>query len=564
MGKTSTSSNIRPSRVGRSRRIPETFGRVPLCGFGGAVVGSGGGVRLACTGSVLFVCESGSTPIARTVAREHVGEISTVAASAAAGAVSKDPRGILTAKGTDAAPAKSNDKAPAANTKLIDIRKGEWSLALLLCAYFFTVVTTFWILKPLKKGVFIGQFKDAGVHILGFHLTAAQGELIAKVANMVVAFAAAVLFTALSKKLRRQKLTYAFSAILAVAFLYFAWAARSWAGYEVWAFYLFGDLYSTLMVACFFAFANDSVDSGTAKRLYGVVGLGGVAGGAFGSSIVAGAVKMLSIPGWMFVCLGLGVVILGLAWAAARAAEAHTASLPAVKEKPKQEEKTGGKDDNAALKGAKLVLTSRYLLAIVAIVGLYEMVSTIMDFQFTTAVQKSLDAAAIPGHFAKVFAITNWAALIIQLVFTSFVMRKFGLTVALLVLPIAAAIGSTAFLIMPSLITGSALNTADNAFSYSINQSSKEVLYVPTTSDEKYAAKAFIDMFLQRFAKAVAVLLSLGISIWFSFNSIRYLSIATLILLGIWGFAAISAGRRFHKLEEKNADDAAPPAPAHT
>jgi ATP:ADP antiporter, AAA family len=446
-------------------------------------------------------------------------------------------------------PSRAEQTARGGLKDLIAIRKGEWPLALLLCAYFFTVVTTFWILKPLKKGVFIGHFKAAGITMLGFHLSAAQGELIAKVANMVVAFGAAVLFTALSRRLRRQRLTYAFSALLGLAFLYFAWAARSWSGFEVWAFYLFGDLYSTLMVATFFAFSNDSVDSDTAKRLYGIVGLGGVAGGAFGSSIVAGAVKKLSIPGWMFVCLALGVVIVALAWAAARSAKKHDRANNVVKEEPKKH------TDNAALHGPKLVFSSRYLLAIVAIVGLYEMVSTIMDFQFTSAVQKSLDAAAIPGHFAKVFAITNWAALIIQLLFTSFVMRRFGLTIALLVLPAAAALGSSAFLLAPTLITASALNTADNAFAYSINQSSKEVLYVPTTDDEKYAAKAFIDMFVQRFAKAIAVVLSLGISIWFaSFNGIRYLSIATLVLLAIWGVAAYSAGKRFHRLEAERAD----------
>ena len=60
------------------------------------------------------------------------------------------------------------------------------------------------------------------------------------------------------------------------------------------------------------------------------------------------------------------------------------------------------------------------------------------------------------------------------------------------------AAGSLAFLALPTLWLGSLLNTADNAFSYSINQSAKEALYVPTTEDEKYKAKAFIDMFVQR------------------------------------------------------------------
>ncbi len=49
---------------------------------------------------------------------------------------------------------------------------------------------------------------------------------------------------------------------------------------------MFGDLFSTLMVATFFAFLNDSVRSDYAKRVYGLVGLGGVTGGVFGSTSV--------------------------------------------------------------------------------------------------------------------------------------------------------------------------------------------------------------------------------------------------------------------------------------
>ena len=84
-------------------------------------------------------------------------------------------------------------------------------------------------------------------------------------------------------------------------------------------------------------------------------------------------------------------------------------------------------------------------------------------------------------------------------------MSRLGVGVALLFLPIAVLAGSMGFTVLPILWVGSSLNTVDNAFSYSINQSAKESLYVPTTRDEKYKAKAFIDMFVQRFAKAVAV-----------------------------------------------------------
>ena len=72
---------------------------------------------------------------------------------------------------------------------------------------------------------------------------------------------------------------------------------------------------------------------------------------------------------------------------------------------------------------------------------------------------------------------------------------------------------------------------------------------MPTSRDEKYKAKAFIDMFVQRFAKAIAVLLSLAItSIFVEFASIRWLSAVTIPLVVVWVFVAIYAGKRFREL----------------
>lgn len=431
-------------------------------------------------------------------------------------------------------PSRSERGWGATLREMFPIRRDEYAFALPLLAYFFLVITTFWILKPLKKGLFIGFYRARGIDLLGVHLTAAQGELVAKVANMVVAFVAVVVFSRLARTLRRQQLTEVFAGFFTVAFALLAWAVSHPSGTVAWAFYLLGDLYSTLMVATFFAFANDSVDTDRAKRLYGVIGLGGVAGGAFGSSVVTAAVRRLSPSMWLLVTIAIGFVIVALARMAARAA-------PALPHTPVEEPRA-----SAALEGARLVSRSRYLLAIVTMVAVYEMVSTIMDFQFTATVQRALERPALSLHFARVFAVTNWVALLVQLFATTYVMRRFGLTVALLVLPLAAATGSLAFLVVPTVWSASALNTADNAFNYSIQQSAKEALYVPTTRREKYMAKAFIDMFVQRFAKAVAVVLSLVISTSVtSVTGLRVLSFATLVLLALWILAAAAAGRTF-------------------
>ena len=434
-----------------------------------------------------------------------------------------------------------------------EVKRGEWSFAVTMAAMFFFVITSFWILKPLKKSFFIQFYDQTGFAILGFTLDAAQAELIAKVLNMVVAAAAVVVFGVLSRTLRREWLSLAFTGFFLAGHALFATLLSAPAAATVWSFYLYGDLFSTLLVASFFAFLNDSVSREAAKRLYGLVGLGGVAGGVVGSLFLATWIDDLEPIHWMGVCFALGVLIAAAAVTAGR----FSGGLPEAsraRREPADDSSAADTAVRSALAGARLTLRSRYLLSIAAMVAIYEIVSTVMDFQFSSAVQHFLDGDAIGEHFSFVYAITNGMALVVQLCLTSLVMTRWGVGVALLVLPATAISGSAVFLAFPALWTGSALNAVDGAFAYSIHQSAKESLYVPTTTAEKYQAKAFIDMWVQRFAKAVAVLASLAITVAFQdFAMVRWLSLGTLALLILWIPAARYAGRRFDRFEESPA-----------
>ena len=151
------------------------------------------------------------------------------------------------------------------------------------------------------------------------------------------------------------------------------------------------------MVAGFFAFLNDSVSPTSAKRLYGVMVLGGVAGGAFGTTALRGLSDTLSESNWMLVCAGVCGVLMVLQALAGRYVKAH----PPPNDESMPEALTTRPSD--ALDGARLVMRSRYLLAIVAIVSLYEVVSTVVDFQFTQTVLHYLDGDAIRDHFELVY-----------------------------------------------------------------------------------------------------------------------------------------------------------------
>ena len=437
--------------------------------------------------------------------------------------------------------------------QIMAIRRDEMPQTLLMSSYFFLVIATFWILRPLKTGLFI-QFYDQRVfNFLAWEFNAAQAQNLAKVGNMIVAIFAATAFVYLSRYFRRQRLTYIFAGFSVICFAILAGFINEPGPRAVWTFYWWGDLYNTLMVASFFAFLNDSVSPSSAKRLYGLVVLGGVAGGAFGSIVLAGWIGALSLGNWMWVCAGLTVIVGVVASLAGKQFEKEDTLVPSANREPDVAK------DSTVASTTRLVFGSRYLLAIVAVVGLYEMMSAIMDFQFSSTISYYLDGDAISAQFARVFALTNGVALFVQVFLTGFVMTRFGVGAALLFLPVVALMGSVGFMAAPILWAGSLLNTADNGFAYSINQSGKEALYTPTSKAEKYQAKAFIDMFVVRFAKAVAVGLSLTITTVFAgFESIRWLSLVTIAILLVWITVARFAGREFERMSEETESSASP------
>jgi AAA family ATP:ADP antiporter len=105
---------------------------------------------------------------------------------------------------------------------IFDVRREELPIAILMSLYFFLVITSFWVLKPIKKSIFIGYYQaQNGFNLLSWPLAAAQAELIAKILNMVVA-AAVTVFTILTRRFVRQQLTSIFSIFFIVC--YFAYS----------------------------------------------------------------------------------------------------------------------------------------------------------------------------------------------------------------------------------------------------------------------------------------------------------------------------------------------------
>ncbi|MGH2571611.1 MAG: hypothetical protein ACRDGR_10315, partial [bacterium] len=116
----------------------------------------------------------------------------------------------------------------------LNIRREELGLSLLMFSYFFLVITSFWILKPIKKGLFIDFYRESGFTLFAWHMRASQAELLAKILNMLVAMVAVTVFTLLARRFRRQQLTYVFTAFFMACYAAYAVALRTPAGSSVW------------------------------------------------------------------------------------------------------------------------------------------------------------------------------------------------------------------------------------------------------------------------------------------------------------------------------------------
>ena len=415
--------------------------------------------------------------------------------------------------------------------RFVNIRKNELEPAFLFFCFWFLVILVFQVLRPLKKGLFLEH--------LG-----ADVELYAKLSNIAVALLAVIVFTALYNRLGSRRLVTTLCGFFIAALLLFAslLADANPGTVTNWVFYLFGDAWSTLWVTTFWAYLNEMTETEQSKRLYGLIGGGGVVGGLIGSVVVWQLVKPWGTGTLLLACAAVTAVIGALVWRAEAVAARPGAAIgrrPQTADSDVEKKRT-----NVALEGAKLVSSSRYLLAIVMIMFLYELVSQILDYQYSTSAEIVEGTGAKQAFLGMVGTITNVISVVTQFFLVSFVTRRFGITTALLVLPVAAFCSSGVYFALPVLWTGALLTISDNSFNYSINQTARETLFMPTSADEQYKARAFSNMFVQRLGKGAAILMALVLNVL----PIRFLSLIAMGVIAVWIGFAVSAGRRFDEL----------------
>jgi AAA family ATP:ADP antiporter len=416
-----------------------------------------------------------------------------------------------------------------------DSREARWR-TLGLFAFFFLVIAAFWVQKPIRTSRFL---TDVGPRLVP----------VVKLGSALLVLPIVLIYSSLAARYRRDSLVLLCVVVFAAGSLLFWYLLSSQAtegsAPVAYAYFFYLDIFNSVMVALFWSVANDLNPPDDARRTYGIIGAGGIVGGVVGSAVTGWGVEHLGAPNLLWVCVACLFAIALIARLISRAhGDGHAAAKPSAAML------------REAIAGARLTVASRYLTAIALVVIAYEIVSNIIDYQFNTVVAaRYADGAAMAGFLGRFSTASNAASLVMQVVVTTWILRQWGPRVGLLVLPVVLGLGSLGFLVVPVFAMAAATFFSDAALAYSLNQSAKEVLYTPTDAATKYQAKAFIDMFLMRLAKAISSLLILASLAWWlpGQKAVHWLGVISVAVVIGWIAVAYAAARSFSQQTEGDA-----------
>jgi ATP:ADP antiporter, AAA family len=418
--------------------------------------------------------------------------------------------------------------------QVIAMRRDEVAAALWSFAYFFCVLASYYVLRPVREALGAA----AGVEGLSWLFTG----------TFLAMLAAVPIFGALAARYPRRTLlpvvyTFFIACILGLFALLRSGATAAWAAA---AFFIWLSVFNLFVVSVFWSFMADVWREEQARRLFGFIAAGGSAGALVGPALTAyfaghiGAVNLLPISA--AILAGALVCVVRLRqWAAA---EAESATASAFSERASQGEAPLGGSPLGGLTG---VLRSSYLLAICAFVALGTVLGTFLYFQ-----QAQIIGAAFPdpGRRTAVFAMMDLAvnALTIgaQLFVTGHLATRFGLPRLLAFLPTLSLVGFAALAAVPAAAVVIAYQIVRRAATYGVTGPAREVLFTVLTREEKYKAKNVIDTVVYRGGDtasgwAFAWLTALGFGI-------SGIAVVALPLAVAWIAVAVYLGRREEEL----------------
>jgi len=328
-------------------------------------------------------------------------------------------------------------------------------------------------------------------------------------------------------------------------------------------FFVWVGIFNNLIVAQFWGFANDIYTEEEGKRLFPLVIIGQNLGAIAGGVILFLLVESLGLYQMMLVAaVFLGICIL-LTFIIHKRELKRTESKEAnqvgkEEERKKIEEKPLEKGG-----GFQLVFKSRYLTYIAFLIFVLNTVNTTGEYiksnvwnrKAETAIQEGEIAAEDKAQYlAKIesgfLTVVNIVTFLIQLLLVSRILKWFGVRWALLFLPFIALGGYIFIAFGASFVVVYWAKVMENSTDYSLMNTIRGALYLVTSREEKYKAKAAIDTL---FVRAGDVLVGVNVFIGTTYLTfgIKQFALLNIFMTLIWITLCFLVMREHKRLSEK-------------
>ncbi len=371
-------------------------------------------------------------------------------------------------------------------SRLVDIRPHERIKTFVMFFYFFSIIATIWMLKPVRNSLFLDELGSKNLR----YIYIGEGLFLIGLVWAFVQF---------SKRLNKKTLYNGALGFFILCLLGFWYLFRTGIPYLSALFYVWAASYSIIMTTQFFTLANDIFNPLEAKRLFGFILSGGSIGGVLGGILTQQLVGRVGTENLLLVIaavIALCNVLVMSNWKHLIASDQETV--------PGSAAENHGTSRETAVSGKKLLLGSSYLMMLAAVIMIAKIASTIVDNQFNAIVELSIAGKdARTAFYGGFFSFLNALSFFMQLFLTSLVFRYLGVGIALWILPGGLLLGAAAAVASPVLAVSIFLKIFDGSTNYSIQQASKEVLYLPIASAVRYKVKPVIDMLGYRIAKSL-------------------------------------------------------------
>jgi len=440
------------------------------------------------------------------------------------------------------------------------VHPGELTRTLLLSFNIFLILAAYYMLKIVRDATILDEYGEVTKSMM-------SGIQVILLIFVIKAYSSLASRVDRGKLISRVTLFF----ILNLGVIYILFVTGLFGRVMSLVYFVWMGIFNLMVIAQFWGFTNDLYSEEAGKRLFPVImfgaNLGGFAGALFSKKLIdPKEVNPILVYQLILIAAALlGACILLTKFINKRELNRQQ-NIPEkeIKKDPLKE------DVEKPLKkegGFKLVFKSRYLLYIAFFVLLLNVINTngeyILDSVFKTTTNSAVQTGEIvqEASLAKLanlksnfFLIVNFLTLFIQVFIVSRLFKWFGVRVAVFVLPFIALGGNIAMSMGASLLVVGWAKAFENSTDYSLTNTTRHALFLITSREEKYKAKAAIDAFFHRAGDVGSTLFVLLGTTLLALSTESFARINMVVAI-VWIFLCFLIAKEHKKIKRKTISD---------